>query len=55
MACIGRAGGVAGGGAGGRKVLSIWNDNDLNIKSITDVDINVLRISPFDSTRYCNE
>ncbi|XP_019852340.1 PREDICTED: WD repeat-containing protein 90-like [Amphimedon queenslandica] len=51
LACIGRAGGGAGGGAGGKKVLSIWNDNDLNIKSITDVDINVLRISPFDSTR----
>ena len=38
--------------SGGKKVLSIWNDDDLNIKSITDVDINVLRISPFDSTRY---
>lgn len=34
----------------GRSVLTIWSNDDI-IRTITDVDINVLRISPFDNNR----
>lgn len=45
LCCIGRH-------STGKTLISVWNDSKQNIKSLTDVDINVLRIAPFDDNRY---